>query len=417
VGKKRNFEGKLGRNDPCPCDSGKKYKLCCEEKDKSAKAQIPKRRMRQLTEAEERHPVIQALKRKVDAQQKALKDQLASQYGVLVNFVSPTTLDGKKVWSIGNRVYPDQPANQTFHEFLLQLLRQTLGQDWADQQKALDPAERHFLYRCFSEYWAWTAEVSEKQEAAADQTWSAEPNGWAQYLRSVAWDVATLIHTSARPLPLSLVERLRAANSFQAVRYEVAVAGIFARLDCEIDWLDEDDERRAVKHAEFIATHRPSKQHFAVEVKSRRRRGVVNEQGQLDPTNPLRGDSRGVRRLFTRALEKEVDGLPYLIFIDVNAPSEPGAPALSKKWQEQVQGWMGRFPEPTEEDPALYNALYVTNFAPHYDGSQLALPGEWLAVYPRYAKTPTRADLIPSLNYALDRYELVPEIGPDGTLR
>ncbi len=27
---------KTGRNDPCPCGSGKKYKRCCQEKDESA---------------------------------------------------------------------------------------------------------------------------------------------------------------------------------------------------------------------------------------------------------------------------------------------------------------------------------------------------------------------------------------------
>ena len=28
---------KVGRNDPCPCGSGKKFKKCCEEKVKSKK--------------------------------------------------------------------------------------------------------------------------------------------------------------------------------------------------------------------------------------------------------------------------------------------------------------------------------------------------------------------------------------------
>ena len=28
---------KVGRNDPCPCGSGKKYKKCCEEKVKQKK--------------------------------------------------------------------------------------------------------------------------------------------------------------------------------------------------------------------------------------------------------------------------------------------------------------------------------------------------------------------------------------------
>lgn len=31
------MQHKVGRNDPCPCGSGKKYKKCCEEKLKSKK--------------------------------------------------------------------------------------------------------------------------------------------------------------------------------------------------------------------------------------------------------------------------------------------------------------------------------------------------------------------------------------------
>ena len=36
------MEKKVGRNDPCPCGSGKKYKKCCEEKlqKKKINAQI-----------------------------------------------------------------------------------------------------------------------------------------------------------------------------------------------------------------------------------------------------------------------------------------------------------------------------------------------------------------------------------------
>ncbi|MBQ5673856.1 MAG: SEC-C domain-containing protein, partial [Lachnospiraceae bacterium] len=28
----RRTEAKIGRNDPCPCGSGKKYKKCCGKK-------------------------------------------------------------------------------------------------------------------------------------------------------------------------------------------------------------------------------------------------------------------------------------------------------------------------------------------------------------------------------------------------
>lgn len=29
----------IGRNDPCPCGSGKKYKKCCQSKDEEARCQ------------------------------------------------------------------------------------------------------------------------------------------------------------------------------------------------------------------------------------------------------------------------------------------------------------------------------------------------------------------------------------------
>jgi preprotein translocase subunit SecA len=32
----RNLEPRVGRNDPCPCGSGKKYKQCCMRKSGAA---------------------------------------------------------------------------------------------------------------------------------------------------------------------------------------------------------------------------------------------------------------------------------------------------------------------------------------------------------------------------------------------
>ncbi|MDD7674674.1 MAG: SEC-C metal-binding domain-containing protein, partial [Oscillospiraceae bacterium] len=32
----RNKARKIGPNDPCPCGSGKKYKKCCMQKEKTA---------------------------------------------------------------------------------------------------------------------------------------------------------------------------------------------------------------------------------------------------------------------------------------------------------------------------------------------------------------------------------------------
>ena len=38
----RRTTKKLGRNDPCPCGSGKKYKNCCMKKDQEAERQAIK---------------------------------------------------------------------------------------------------------------------------------------------------------------------------------------------------------------------------------------------------------------------------------------------------------------------------------------------------------------------------------------
>jgi hypothetical protein len=129
-----------------------------------------------------------------------------------------------------------------------------------------------------------------------------------QYFVSVGWDVATLIHASN--LPDRILERVRDPHEFQGARYEIATAAIFARLDCEIRFLDEDEELRGQKHIEFIATHRPSGQQISVETKSRRREGVLHEEGEQREDDPLKGDPRAVRRRFMEALDQAPEELP-----------------------------------------------------------------------------------------------------------
>jgi hypothetical protein len=409
-------EDRPGRNDPCSCGSGKKYKECCEAED-DTKASAARRRAASIQHYsyDEISPEVEALRQKAEARQAVVRRRLAEEYGVLINFVAPVQQGGGKVWCIGNRVYTGAPPNQTFHEFILQRLREVLGEDWRGTQSAAEAGKEHYLYRCFREYNAWTAKVSAETEANEDRLWSGHPNGWAQYLRSVAWDVVSLLHATAAELPEDLVSRMRDPAAFQGARYEIAVAALFARLDCKIAFLD-DKELQGKKHVEFIATHRTSGQEFAVEAKSRHRTGVINEEGEPDREDPLHGDRRSVRRLFKKALEKEVGGLPYFIFIDINAPVGLGAVGLEGEWQSQVQAWMDRFPPPTAEQPAAYNGLFVTNFSPQYDGEHVALGGEWLEVMPRFASTPFDVDLFGAIEYALERFDKVPEISVDGEL-
>jgi hypothetical protein len=212
------------------------------------------------------------------------------------------------------------------------VLAGTLGADWMKAQKALPPEEQHFVRRCFTEYARW--KQRNKGNRDPDGLWSAEPDGWTQYLVSLAFDIASLIQ--AGELPDTLLRRLRHPDQYQGARYEVAVAAIFARLGCDVQFI-ADNTRRGEKHPEFMALHRTTGVEIGVEAKSRHRPGVINQAGERDGERAMRGD---VRRLYNEAVQQSLaDGL-FMIFIDVNAPPSPDVPAFERKWAEDMKGWL-----------------------------------------------------------------------------
>jgi hypothetical protein len=393
---------KPGRNDPCRCGSGKKYKKCCLDRDREAEREM----QAMLPELEE---AMQEMRAKIERGPERLREE----YGVYVNYVSPIEYQGRKVWAIGTRVYADRPPNETFHEFLLHVLRGTLGgKEWRDAEMAKAESERHFVMKCFEEYERFTKAMLTPENQQDEGRWAAQPNGFVLYLLSLAWDIASLINASN--LPDVLVDRLRDPVAYQGARYEIAVAATVARLDCEIRFLDEDEKLRGQKHVEFVATHRPTGQQIAVEAKSRHRAGVIHQPGVADPDDPLRGDARAIRALYKAAVEKAPEGVPFVIFIDVNAPLQPEAEGLDKQWMQDIKRWMGRMPAPTAEEPDIYNALYVTNFAPHYQGDELAGGGEWAVIKPVYVTHPLQFDLAGMIDHAMNKYQRFPEITKDG---
>jgi hypothetical protein len=245
------------------------------------------------------------------------REILREEYGIHINYVRPVPWQGRKVWAIGNRLYANRPPRETFHEFILSVLRGVFGESWRVEQAALPCEKQH-----------------------------------------------------------------------------------------------SREDLRSVKHVEFEATHRPSGQTFAVEAKSRHRGGIIHQPG--DPReDPLHGDARSIRRLFTEALAKAPSDMAYLIFLDVNAPHTPDVDA---RWQSDVKSWMNRMPAPTDESRADYTALVVTNFSPQHDADEVSSGGTWLSTIPVYAADPLETDLWPALWAALDTYGSVPAFTEDGVL-
>jgi SEC-C motif len=382
----------VGRNDPCPCGSGKKYKKCCLDRDieagRTASAALPEA-MAQFAEQAARHEHTARV--------------LREQYGIYISFVAPAQYQGQKVWAIGSRLYPNRPPKETFSEFIISVLGGTLGEQWIAEQESHQEDGRHFVRRAYSKAMEWTRTM----EVQEDGLLAGAPNGWMQYLVSLAFDVVSLIQ--AAEVPESLVQRLRTHDQYQGARYEVAVAAIFARLGCRIEFIV--DEEHPEKHPEFIAVHPEMGVRVAVEAKSRHRPGVIHRPGDHDDAEAQRGD---VQRLYKRAIEKApADGTPFMIFLDVNAPPTPDVPAFEKQWQRDIREWLPA----ADPDDKEYLALCVTNYSPHYAGDNVGVSGEFVFIESRFVREQLPEEFRTMLLTALNTYGRVPEITESGDIR
>src|SRR5262249_36893575 len=156
-----------------------------------------------------------------------------------------------KVWALGNCVYPDRRPDETFHEFIIAVLRDMLGRDWWEEQLRLPPEQQHFIVQCFRRFSDWKRCHTTEANTVADGIFIALPDGWSRSLLALAWDACSLRHASH--IPDQLLERLKSRDQYQGARYELSIAAIFARLGLVIDFLDES--AFGERHCEFIATH------------------------------------------------------------------------------------------------------------------------------------------------------------------
>lgn len=192
------------------------------------------------------------------------------ELGIFVNYIKPVVHQGKRVWALGDRIYLRPNPNETFHEFVIWVLQDTLGKEWFDGEEKKPLEKQHFVYRCFMQFCEWSRAHATPENAVAQGGWMVKPDGWSQSLLALAFDVASLQH--AGRLPDDLVERLKGYDSYQGVRYELGVAAVFARLGFDIDFVEPGKD--GLKHCEFIARHQQSGMAIGVEAKSRHREGV-----------------------------------------------------------------------------------------------------------------------------------------------
>lgn len=379
---------KIGRNDPCPCGSGKKYKKCCLQKQASI-------------------PSLEDIKEVIKIFQKQETERLALQEkGIFINYVrpcpyvNPKTNQKLKAWALGSRLFHTRPEHETFHMFILSHLKEVLGRDWWMEQ--MQSQQKHFIFQCFMKFEEWAKKNAIPENKSDEHGWAATTDGWTKTLISLAFDVCTLEHTLQ--LPEYLLKRLRNRDEYQGAHYEIAIAAIFARLGCKIDFLDK--EKIMIPHCEFIATHNETGVSIAVEVKSKHRFGVKNMEGAVDQEKLSRVY---VQRLFNEALKQNPKDKPFIIFIDINTPLTPDIPIEQKPWFKDIREMMDRYSAPAKEKPEKYTGLFFTNFSPHYNAENDSVPNEYLAVIPQYATYPMPNPIFGNiLLKAVQNYGFVP---------
>jgi len=238
-----------------------------------------------------------------------------------------------------------------------------------------------------------------------------KPDGYSKNLLSLAFDVCSLIHK--RKLPPSLLERLKSHDQYQGARYEIAIAAIFARLDCDVQFTDENSKS---KHCEFIVTHRATQSSLAVEAKSKHRPSVLHQIGFLSSLEKLLS-ARMTRRLFNDALKQNPKDAPFVVFIDVNSPITPNIPMNDKPWVKDVKKLVNQKLGGVSSQEYPLNTAFFTNFSYHYQTENKAEQGEMTGIVIPHPKfPPPNPEFFGYLQSALNHYGFVPAIDIDQLL-
>ena len=88
-----------------------------------------------------------------------------------LNLIPSVVHQDHRIRAIWNRIYP-RPLRETFHEFLINVVLWTLGEDWLKHQIALAEAERHVVVRwkyAFEEYKRASMPRAEREQVGDGQ--------------------------------------------------------------------------------------------------------------------------------------------------------------------------------------------------------------------------------------------------------
>lgn len=241
---------KLGRNDPCHCGSGKKYKNCHLNRDQAAR-----RAIHRPPQASPPH-VLEAAMRKHTVKE-AVRE---SQQGKGKPIIS-TEFKGQRVVAVGNTLYwSPAKSTQTFVDFLNNYIRQILDPAWGNAELKKPAEERHPIILWYQE----VATLQQKHAGKSGELFSTPRTGAVNAYTCLAYNLFLLKHNAE--VQEHLLARLKNPDSFFGGYYETYVAAWFILAGFTLELENEMDP--TTTHCEFTATA-PSGEKYSVEAKTR----------------------------------------------------------------------------------------------------------------------------------------------------
>jgi hypothetical protein len=332
---------RLGRNEPCHCGSGKKYKKCHLQDDQEQEraslraAQTPRGPSR---------ADIAAMMRQHAAQEEIRRVQQGLGKPIISNMFKD-----HRVVAVGNTVYWSK-SWQTFPDFLNTYIRKVLEADWGNAELKKPLAERHPIMQWYDAYTRYQHETIKEKGVVT----SAKITGVVACYLGLAYSLYLIAHNVE--LQARLVKRLLNREQFQGAYYELIVANTLIRAGFTLELEDETDAES--KHCEFSAVSQTTQKKYWVEAKMRSVSGLMGKT-DVDGTksdNPLSHLNDHV----TAALKKPAAD-DRLIFVDVNAPFEP-ADGAKPAWVERAQHALVKYERRHDEANAY---VIVTNLPFH----------------------------------------------------
>jgi hypothetical protein len=364
VGKNRKKSGrvskpwKLGRNDPCSCGSGKKFKKCCLSKVEPVKAKPPKQQIMASKDGmvwKQAPPQLSEKAMRVFEEKQRKEQERIARFGEIRLRIS-LVWHGQRWVTVRNRIfYKESEKWKYFPDFLRDYVPEMLGLEWCKTEAAKPAAERHPII-------TWRAQgqaYMNAQPSQPDGSRVALPSGELAAYTNFAYDLYVVDDNG--DLDADLLRRLKNPAEFQGARHELFVEATCYRAGFTVQHENQKDVSK--RHTEFIATHTQTGQKVSVEAKSRHREGVLGRPGIAEER-----PSFTFARLINDAVRKNPPN-SLVIFLDTNLPFKwaerwlmPQAGKTLSRPMEIMLQEINR--EHNNTDP--YTLLILSNHPHHY---------------------------------------------------